>query len=513
MKKLQKNRLASVVIYVRVSSKEQQEEGYSIPSQLKLLREYAVEKGLHDVREFIDVETAKKAGRSAFIEMVRFLESTSASESVCRIIIVEKTDRLYRNFKDWVTIDELDAELHFVKEGCVMSKESRSMEKFVHGVKLLMAKNYIDNLSEEVKKGMLEKAEEGIFPSRAPLGYINVECDGKRFIQPDPDVAPVIKRLFELFVTGRYSIEGLVGRAYEEGLRYRKSGSKLHKSAVYYILRNPVYYGVFNWAGKRYRGTHKPIITREVYDRVQHVLRENGSHRRRQIKHSWPFQGLVSCGHCGCLLTPEIKKGKYVYYHCTGQRGKCPERYVREEELDRQFREALGAIRVDDEVLEWMVEALRESHRDEKSYHNEMVAQLQKKHQRLQDRIDAMYMDKLDGRITPEYFDSKSGEWQEEQARIRRGIERHVEANKFYLDEGTRILELTQKAAALYDRQDMHEKRRILDLIFSNSAWKDGRLVPKYRQPFDMLALTNALYLNKEPASPDKNGLNEKWYA
>ena len=97
----------------------------------------------------------------------------------------KRRDRIYCNLKDWVTLDELDLEIHFVKENVVLSRESHSSEKIMHGIKGLMAKNYIDNLSEETKKGMLEKAEQGIFPSYAPLGYINVECNGKRSIQQD----------------------------------------------------------------------------------------------------------------------------------------------------------------------------------------------------------------------------------------------------------------------------------------------------------------------------------------
>ena len=111
----------------------------------------------------------------------------------CRILLVEKTDRLYRNLKDWVTVDELDLEIHFVKENVILSRDSRSSEKFMHGIKVLMAKNYIDNLSEETRKGMLEKAEQGIWPSFAPLGYLNVAGpNGKRMIEPDPNLAPII---------------------------------------------------------------------------------------------------------------------------------------------------------------------------------------------------------------------------------------------------------------------------------------------------------------------------------
>jgi DNA invertase Pin-like site-specific DNA recombinase len=152
------------VIYARVSSKEQEKEGFSIPAQLKLLKEYAAANGFAVAQEYVDVETAKQTGRAAFGEMIAYLK---AHPSV-RVMLVEKTDRLYRNLKDWVTVDELDVEMHFAKEGVVLSRESRSSEKFMHGIKVLMAKNYIDNLSEEARKGMQEKAEQGIWPTVAP---------------------------------------------------------------------------------------------------------------------------------------------------------------------------------------------------------------------------------------------------------------------------------------------------------------------------------------------------------
>jgi site-specific DNA recombinase len=91
------------VLYARVSSKEQEQEGYSIQAQLNLLRDYAAQENLEILKEFIDVETAKVAGRMQFNAMLAFLKKTPN----CRTLIVEKTDRLYRNLKDWVTIDDL----------------------------------------------------------------------------------------------------------------------------------------------------------------------------------------------------------------------------------------------------------------------------------------------------------------------------------------------------------------------------------------------------------------------
>jgi DNA invertase Pin-like site-specific DNA recombinase len=148
---------ATAVVYARVSSKDQEREGFSIPAQLKLLRAYALEHRLTILQEFVDVETAKQAGRGGFGEMLAFLKANPS----CRTILVEKTDRLYRNIRDWITVDDRDLAVHFVKENAVVSKASRSSEKFMHGIKVLMAKNYVDNLSEEVKKGLREKAEQG----------------------------------------------------------------------------------------------------------------------------------------------------------------------------------------------------------------------------------------------------------------------------------------------------------------------------------------------------------------
>ena len=192
------------MIYARVSSKEQEKEGFSIPAQLKLLKDYAAAQGLAVVQEYVDVETAKQTGRAAFGEMIAYLKA----HPIVRVMLVEKTDRLYRNLKDWVTVDELEVEMHLPKEGVVLSRDSRSSEKFMHGIKVLMAKNYIDNLSEEARKGMQEKAEQGIWPTKTPLGYRNVMGpDGKKTIAPDPEIAPLIARLFETYATRTRSLK------------------------------------------------------------------------------------------------------------------------------------------------------------------------------------------------------------------------------------------------------------------------------------------------------------------
>lgn len=505
---------ATCVLYTRVSSKEQEKEGYSISAQLKLLREYAREHDLRILEEFQDVETAKRAGRQAFNEMVRFLQGRGrrkAKKPDCRIILVEKTDRLYRNFRDLVKLDELDIDLHFVKEGVVLSQDSNSSEKFMHGIKVLMAKNFVDNLSEETRKGMLEKAEQGIYPSYAPMGYINVLCNGQRFIQPDPEPAMFIRRLFELYSTGQHSVRQLSRMMADEGFKSRQKGNRIPNSTIHKILTNPIYHGDFRWAGKQYNGIHEPIISKELFDSVQEKMAERGNHRRKQRKHTWAFQGLLRCGHCGCALVAEVQKKRYIYYHCTGAKGKCPEKYVREEEVDRQFLEALKAIQIDGDVLDWVVTALKESQVDERRFHTEQVSRLRAQHFKLTEKIDALYVDKLEGNVDGQFFQRKFEEWRNEQDRIKQHVERLGNADRSYQDEGVRIFELAQKAAGLYVRQEMAEKRRLLQIVFSNSTWRDGTLTPEYRKPFDSIAVTNAAYQQKKTADFTSGDLSEIW--
>src|ERR1700675_3310870 len=121
--------MISAVVYARVSRTAQEQEGFSIPAQLKLLREYAHKNDFQIVREFVDVETAKKTGRKQFSEMVEFLRQNVD----CRTILVEKTDRLYRNFGDYVTLEDMGVEIHLPKEGQIISKAARSQDKLLHG--------------------------------------------------------------------------------------------------------------------------------------------------------------------------------------------------------------------------------------------------------------------------------------------------------------------------------------------------------------------------------------------
>ncbi len=352
----------SAVVYARVSSKDQEKEGFSIPAQLRLLRDYAASNGLVIVEEFTDVETAKVSGRTKFGQMLAYLQKHPGA---CHTILVEKTDRLYRNLTDYATLDELGVTIHLVKENQIIGPDSKSSEQFVHGIKVLVARNYSQNLGEETIKGMTEKARAGIYPSAAPVGYRNADGPhGKRIIVPDPDTVPIVTEAFSRFASGRYSLDALVKELRSEGVTLH--GHKLHKSTAHQILRKRLYMGDFDWNGTTYVGTHEPLVIRECWQRVQELLDARAEKKTRKVKHDFAYTGLVHCGHCGCLLVGELKKARYVYYHCTGNRGKCPEPYTRQEALTRTFATILKELVIPQPILDWLSDAVLESDRTER---------------------------------------------------------------------------------------------------------------------------------------------------
>src|SRR5437899_2304680 len=192
--------------------------------------------------------------------MVKFLKS----HRDCRIILVEKTDRLYRNLKDAVTLEDLDLEIHLVKEGQILSKDAKSQTKLIHGMHLVLARHYIENLREEVKKGMREKAEQGMYPGRAPFGYRNNTAERK--IEIHPQNAAIVKRIIELYASGQYSLAEL------RKIVRTETGKTLSKSHLHTTLTNPFYIGNFLWGGRTYRGTHEVFLDPTLYERVQAVL-------------------------------------------------------------------------------------------------------------------------------------------------------------------------------------------------------------------------------------------------
>ncbi len=479
----------NAVIYVRVSSKLQDREGYSLDAQIRLLGDYAEANGLRVVKKFVEVETAKASGRKAFGEMVEYFR---ANREICRTLLVEKADRLTRNFRDAVTIDSLELDIVFVKAGARLSPQSSPEEKLMFNIGVAMSKHYIDNLGREASKGMAEKARQGIWPSSAPMGYRNVVgSSGKRIVEVDPVEGPILKMVFERYATGECSVDQVAKMAEEAGLKGRYSRNlAVYRSKIHHALRNPFYMGEFWWSGELYQGTYEPLVSRDVFNEVQrHLSAQCQKPAGRCRKKEWSFQGLVSCGHCGCTMTVERKKGRYTYYHCTGQKGKCPEKWVPEAELERQLREALVKLHLGPEAMEAIKTALKTNHVEFKRERDSALAALHGECARIQARMSRLYEDRLDGILPVEEYKRLSSAEQEKLNECRVKIAAHDQADRSYFEEGLRILELADRATELFDRVEGPEKGRFLDIVLSNPVWKDGKLATEYRQPFDSIVV------------------------
>ena len=373
--------MISAFSYSRVSSREQEREGYSIPAQRKLLAEYARSRGFSITREFIDIESAKNPGRKEFTKMLHLLES----ERSCRVVLVEKTDRLYRNRADALVFEELvekgGIEVHLVKEGRVIGKDSRLQDKFMHDIHVAVAKHYVENLKEEVKKGMREKAEEGIYPGRVPLGYLNNKVT--RSIEVDSERASMVKCIFELYASGEHSLITLRKAVLNE------FGLRLSRSYYETILKNRFYLGYFVWQGIEYKGVHEPLISMQLFQQVQDVF--SGRNKRKHRKHDFAFAGLLKCAHDGCTVTAELQKGKYVYYRCSHGRGRCSLPYMREPEVSDRMGELLKDICVPETVAQSIVASLETDKARSEAERQKRLSATQQRLAALRTRIDQMY--------------------------------------------------------------------------------------------------------------------------
>ena len=354
----------------------------------------------------------------------------------------------------------------------------------MHGIRVLMAKKYVDNLSEETKKGMLEKAEQGFYPSMAPFGYLNDRMD--KTIVIDPQTAPIVQKIYGWYSSGDYTLKDLRKKAKAEGLLEGLSKYTVGVSTLEKVLKSVFYFGHFTWNGKEYEGKHTPIIDKGLWETVQDVFanKSNCSQGKRE-KDPFLFSGLMKCSKCGCHITAQRQKGKYVYYRCTNGRGKCSQPFVREEVIEEQYLKVLEAIHFPNDKMEWLKEALLLSHKNETDYHHETIEHLQKEYQAIQRKIDLMYDDKLEGNITQEYWQTKYQEMSQKQKEVTQSLELHKNADTQYIEMGLKLVELGRNTVSLYKRLSFKEKRELLSILLLNSVLDDGVLTVTYNPPFD----------------------------
>ena len=343
-----------------------------------------------------------------------------------------------------MALEDLEGEIHLPKEGQIISKEAKSQAKLVHGIQVVIARNYIENLREEVCKGMREKAEQGIYPSRPLLGYRNNKLE--RTIEVEPDKAPIAQRIFELYGTGKHSLSNLRRVVASE------TGRLFAKGYLDKILKNPFYSGFFLWEGKTYKGTHTPLVSSELYERVQGVFRSHN--RPKQRKHQFAFSGLLRCSYDNCAVTAEVKKGRYIYYHCTGYRGKCALPYFREEKLGVRLGQVLKDIYVPDDVLGWLQGALLRGPGSCAKGEAATAAEIATSVGGRTAANRSSLLKQTGWEDLRRVWLRKTNEWNLEEQQVLLAIQGLEEVKPDRMLDGVRILELANKAYFLYLRQN-----------------------------------------------------------
>lgn len=470
--------MKKAVIYARISS-EKQEDGFSIEAQLKALRVYAQTQGFKVISEFVETQSAKASGRKQFGELLKFLRSSAD----CRVILVEKTDRLCRNFQDFIMMEslaeELGVEVHLLKESQVISRESKSQDRLVQGMFLLLARHYIQNMKEEINKGIRVKVEKGEYPGRAPVGYLNDKATHKIIV--DPEKAPSVELAFQLFSTGEHSLESLRKALISE------TGLRISKAHLERMLKNVFYIGLFEWVGEEHRGIHEPLIDINTFKQVQNVITgRNGGNKAR--KHHFPFSGLLKCYYDGCCVSSEIHKGRYIYYRCSFGRGKCALPYMPQPKLSEALGILLENIRIPEEVATRIAVSIEPEHSSEDKMRGQQLSSLNQRLALTRTLMDKSYEDKLLGKVDGSVYERKMRQWREDELRLQAAIQATTApAAAQDLLSARRILELAQSAHSVYLTANDAERAQLLKTVLSNCSTDGVSLWPTYKKPFDTI--------------------------
>lgn len=476
--------MSQALLYVRVSSKEQEKEGFSLDAQEKLGIDYASRKGLKIAKIWKVSESAWREERTAFNQMIDYAKRHSEIGH----IIFDVTDRMTRNdfdkLKIYTLIKEHGKTIHFSRSNKILDREATSEDVFMLDIEVAVAKKMSNDISRKTRMGMQEKAEQGLYPSNAPLGYKNNRLTG--LLEVDESQAPFVKRMFELMATGTYSHLTLSDQLYREGLRNR-NGNKCGKSAIAHFLHNPIYYGVFRWKGRIIQGSHSPIISKDLFDKVQDTM--SGKAKIHVQRKGFAFNNLMLCGVCGCKVIGEKKKGRYHYYHCTFSKGRHDGKvYLREEKLADLFEAPVRAVTLDEKTADWLQDALREEDKGMAELQEKRLTALKSSYEKINSRISRLFDAKFDNAITEEAFLLKEKEYQAQLFEIKAQMEGLNRTNPNFMEDAQRTLELSKRLHPLYVRANYEEKAKILQLLASNYTLVDVTPIPKWRKPFSFLA-------------------------
>ena len=399
-------------LYARKSTDVEDKQVLSIDAQITELRAFAKNEKLEIVEEFVEKRTAKIPGRPIFGEMMRRIEKGEVSG-----IISWHPDRLARNSVDGGQI------VYFLDIGNLASLkfpshwfENTPQGKFSLSMAFVQSKYYVDSLSENTKRGLRQKVRMGIFPSQAPVGYLN---DSRtKTIVVEKKKSRIVRLAFERYVKGGQRLEDIANFLAKNGISTR-SGKRISKTKASFVLSNPFYIGLFKYGGEIHEGKHEPIISKKLFDEAQEMLKLRGQPERKAKNEPQPFCGLISCASCGMMITGEhkFKRQKngnvheYTYYRCTKKSKtiKCPESAVREKELNRQLSSEIQKVSL---PKDWAEELLKMAEKDFNNSAPSLTACVKEKEEKissLSKRLERLLSGYLDQDIEKEIYRVEKG--------------------------------------------------------------------------------------------------------
>jgi site-specific DNA recombinase len=457
--------------YTRVSTARQGERGVSLQEQRDAIERYAGRYGFAIKEWFEERESAAKRGRAVFARMLRLLRNGSAHG-----VIIHKIDRSARNLKDWADLGEMiDAgvEVHFANESLDMNTRGGRLSADIQAV---VAADYIRNLREETKKGFYGRLKQGIFPLPAPVGYR--DCGKGKPKEPDPVMAPLVTRAFELYGTGTYSLHRMLNEVHRMGLRNRRGGL-VSLNGLSTMLNNPFYIGLMRVSatGELFPGVHRPLITKALFERAQRILQ--GKTVDRLIKHDFTFRRMLGCAECGYSLIAERQKG-HVYYRC--HTPDCPTTTVREEIVERALISLFDRIELNPAELDYIQDWVSETRVQEDDRRQREVAQFNLRLDGIRARLHRLTDAMIDGVLEKPLFDDRKNALLLEEREIRDQIVAWERNGLFGLSRLEKFLELAKTASVLYKTANQAEKRDLVRELTSNLkvSGKNLAIEPKF---------------------------------
>lgn len=462
--------------YVRVSTVRQGQTGTSLTEQQAAIDRYARQWNLAVIKCYEERETAAKAGRPVFLEMLKALKAGKAEG-----VIIHKIDRSARNLKDWADLGSLidsGVEVHFANETLDLNSRGGRLSADIQAV---VASDYIRNLREETRKGFYGRLKQGLYPFPAVIGYLDSGAGKPK--EPDPMQAPLVRDAFELYAAGNIGLNALVKKMHELGLR-NKAGGKVTRNGIATILHNPFYTGLneIKTTGELFAGQHQPIIQKKLFDEVQAVF--EGKHARKQKRHFFVFRRYVRCANCDNLLIPERQKG-WAYYRC--QTKYCPQKTLREELIETRLLETLEKLQFSEREQELFWEEV-EKYDSERTKiiadtGRRLSLQLESIKQRLAKLADA-YVDEVFDKET--YFEKKNALIRNEQE-IKEKLQNISNKEMEVLKKIERFLELSNRAYLSYKLGKPPEKREMVETVVSNFTAKEKSVEVTLKSEFQMV--------------------------